>query len=73
MPGNFDEKLLSGLFAEYKQMMFKIAMGILNDFGKKRSAEFGKIYKNRRFFKKILKKLLRKGVLFCLYYRKGNF
>ncbi len=29
MPGNFDDKLLSGLFAEYKQMMFKTAKGIL--------------------------------------------
>ena len=26
-----DDKLLSGLFAEYKQMMFKIAMGILHN------------------------------------------
>lgn len=26
-----DDKLLTGLFAEYRQMMFKIAMGILHN------------------------------------------
>ncbi len=31
MSGNTDDKLLSGLFEEYKQMMFKIAMGILHN------------------------------------------
>lgn len=31
MPGNSDDKLISDLFTEYKQMMFKIAFGILHN------------------------------------------
>lgn len=31
MPGNSDDKLISELFVEYRQMMFKMAIGILHN------------------------------------------